>query len=28
VSIQVTPPHVSKARSYREFSSPDPFFGN
>ena len=28
VSIQVTPPHVSKARSYGEFSSPAPFFGN
>jgi hypothetical protein len=28
VSIQVAPPHVSKARSYGEFSSPAPFFGN
>jgi hypothetical protein len=28
VSIQVTPPQVSKARSYGEFSSPAPFFGN
>lgn len=28
VSIQVTPPNVSKARSYGEFSSPAPFFGD
>jgi hypothetical protein len=28
VSIQVTPPLVSKARSYGEFSSPAPFFGD
>jgi hypothetical protein len=28
VSIQVTPPDVSKARSYGQFSSPAPFFGN
>jgi hypothetical protein len=28
VSIQVTPPSVSEARSYGQFSSPAPFFGN